>query len=227
MVCSRSVLGALALGFTLFSSPALALDQGCFNYRAEKPKPLRAPLPLIPNKTNAAFGELDHGVGWGAARAVINKPIQYVLDKFLDHRVVKDMSKTKLTVESEVVPGYLALHKVNLNVDVASFITIRWKEEWAYILEEGTAKAPKRMHLYYQKIDGSRHIQHLCGEFILVARDANSTDVYLYEQLRATRRSADATMRMHQSTLDKLRTGKYETPSAAPVATSNDSKSGS
>jgi hypothetical protein len=57
----------------------------------------------------------------------------------------------------------------------------------------------------YQKIAGSGHIERQCGSYVLQARDDGTTDLSMYEEVKADRRSAEDTRDMHRGILRNLR----------------------
>jgi hypothetical protein len=201
----------------LFTLPILALaafgeaaepPRPCFDFALKIIDPLRPPLPRIEGRDNSAFGTYPSGIDWAAARALVAMPIGAVYAKLLDHRTVKDMKKTTLSTTVLERPGYLDFHHVDVVVTLrALFVKVKvaWTEEWAYSLVEGTREAPRKIVVSYQKIAGSRFIKHQCGSYVLQAYDETTTDLSLYEEIKADRRSAEDTRNMHAGTLRTLR----------------------
>jgi hypothetical protein len=180
----------------------------CFDFTQKIVDPLQTPIPLIEGRDNSAFGTYPNGIDWAAGRALMKMPIGALYAKLLDHRNMKDMKKTTLSTTVLERPGYLDFHHVDIVVTLrALFIKVKvaWTEEWGYSLVEGTREAPHRIVVSYQKIRGSRYIKHQCGSYVLQARDAGTTDLSLYEELRADRRSAEDTRNMHTGILRNLR----------------------
>jgi hypothetical protein len=56
----------------------------------------------------------------------------------------------------------------------------------------------------YQKVAGTGHIQRQCGSYVLEARGA-ATDISMYEEIKASRRTARDTRDMHAGILENLR----------------------
>jgi hypothetical protein len=201
----------------LFTLPILALaafgeaaepPRPCFDFALKIIDPLRPPLPRIEGRDNSAFGTYPSGIDWAAARALVAMPIGAVYAKLLDHRTVKDMKKTTLSTTVLERPGYLDFHHVDVVVTLrALFVKVKvaWTEEWAYSLVEGTREAPRKIVVSYQKIAGTRFIKHQCGSYVLQAYDETTTDLSLYEEIKADRRSAEDTRNMHAGTLRTLR----------------------
>jgi hypothetical protein len=70
---------------------------------------------------------------------------------------------------------------------------------------EGKEDAPRKIVISYQKVAGSGHLQRQCGSYVLQARDEASTDLSMYEEVKADRRSARDTRDMHTGILRNLR----------------------
>lgn len=187
----------LFVGRALFSS-------GCFDFNKQITQPLREPLSLSKTGDATENGQ-KNGIDWGAARGIVKKPILEVYKKLLDHRTVKDMGRTRLLTKQIKRPGYLDFHRVDVTVRVFGPITVSWVEEWGYHLAEGTPELPTKIVISYQKVEGTSYIQHQCGSFVLKAQDAKSTDVFLYEQVKASHRDAEDTVKMVVGILRTIR----------------------
>lgn len=205
----RLVSGVFALILALAASgEAVEPAPPCFDFAQKILDPLRPPLPRIEGRDNSAFGTYPNGIDWAAGRALVEMPIAALYAKLLDHRNVKDMKKTTLSVTALERPGYLDFHQVDVVVTLrALFIKVKvaWTEEWGYSLVEGTREAPRKIVVSYQKIDGTRHIEHQCGSYVLQAQGEATTDLSLYEEIKADRRSAEDTRDMHAGILRNLR----------------------
>jgi hypothetical protein len=180
----------------------------CFDFTQKILDPLRPPLPRIEGRDNSTFGTYPNGTDWASGRALVKMPITAVYAKLLDHRNVKDMKKTTLSVTSLERPGYLDFHHVDIVVTLrALFIKVKvaWTEEWGYSLVEGSRGAPRKIVVSYQKIRGTGYIKHQCGSYVLQASDGDTTDVSLYEEVKADHRSAEDTRDMHAGILRNLR----------------------
>ena len=168
----------------------------CFDFTRKIIDPLQTPIQMIEGRDNSAFGTYPNGIDWAAGRALMKMPIRALYAKLLDHRNMKDMKKTTLATTVLERPGYLDFHHVDIVVTLrALFIKVKvaWTEEWGYSLVEGTREAPRRIVVSYQKIRGSRYIKHQCGSYVLQAHDEATTDVSLYDEVVADRRSAEDT----------------------------------
>ena len=119
-----------------------------------------------------------------------------------------NMSKTTLKTTVLERPDYLAFHLVEVVVRLRFLLLTRdvpWTEEWAYSLAEGTEAAPRRIVVSYQKVAGTTHIKRECGSYELEARDDGTTDLSMYEEVKADRRSAQDTSEMHRGIVKNLR----------------------
>jgi hypothetical protein len=190
------------------SAEAAAPAGRCFDFSAPVDHPLQPPLPMIEGRDNSAFGTYPGGIDWASRRALVKLPISAVYAKILDHRNLKDMKKTTLAVTVLERPGYLEMHHVDVVVSLRALLLkmkIAWTEEWGYRLVEGTGEAPRKIVVSYQKIHGTRHIRHQCGSYVLKAHDDGSTDLSLYEEVDAERRSAQNTRDMQAGILHGIR----------------------
>ena len=180
----------------------------CFDFSLRILDPLSPPIPRIEGRDNSAFGTYPNGIDWAAGRALVDVPIGGLYVKLLDHRNVKDMKKTTLSTTVLERPGYLDFHRVDVVVLLrALFVKVKvaWTEEWGYSLVEGTRDAPRKIVVSYQKIRGTGFIKHQCGSYVLQAHDEASTDLSLYEEIKADHRSAEDTRNMHAGILRNLR----------------------
>jgi hypothetical protein len=213
----------LAAVFSLFTANGLAADIGgpCFDLRGTVVAPLSTPIALVSGRDNHVFGSYPDGVGWAAGRAVLDVPIESVLARLLDHRNVKDMTKTTLRTTVVDRPEYLAFHLVDIVVTVKALfvkIALPWTEAWAFRLVDGSSQSPRRIVVSYQKVAGTGHIERQCGSYVLQAREDGTTDLSLYEEVKASRRKPEDTRNMHRGILRNLRRSDAAGGTAAAVA---------
>ena len=180
----------------------------CFDFTRKIDEPLRLPIPLVEGRDEAVFGTYPDGMDWASGRAILDVPIRSAYEKLLDPRHVKDMKKTTLRTTLLDSPLYLRRQEVDVVVTVKVLFTkvkVAWTEAWGYSLVAGTPDDPRKIVISYQKTAGSRHLKHLCGSYVLESREDGRTDLALYEEVRASRRSAEDTRRMHAGILRNLR----------------------
>jgi hypothetical protein len=183
---------------------------GCFDFSAPVKKPLRDTMPPLNVTDTSESGHLQapqKGI-WGSARGKVGYSIQYVYNQLLDHYTIKDPKRVKLKVYPQEKEGVQDFHVVMVTA-ITPIMDIHWEENWSYVISEGNEKAPKTIVISYQKTGGTQYIPHLCGSIVLKALSANSTDVYLYEEVNALgKRSPEATVQGHFGTLATLRKQK-------------------
>jgi hypothetical protein len=180
----------------------------CFDFSTTITEPLHPPIPMTGGRDNSVTGTYSDGVSWAGTRATLAMPITELYRKLLDHRNHKDMRKTKLSTRSVERPGYLEFQIVDIVVTVRAVlfkVKIAWSEEWGFVLVEGTREAPRRIVASYQKVDGTTHLKHQCGSYVLQAIDDGSADLSMYDEVLADRRDAEDTRRMQAGILEKLR----------------------
>jgi hypothetical protein len=201
---------ALGIGMALATRLGAAGGMSCFDFRLPVVKPLRPPIPLLPEGDNHVFGTYPDGIDWASGRALVQRPITAVYSMLLDHRNVKDITRTTIVTTVLDRPDYLAFHNVDVVVRIRALffkLKLEWTEAWGYSLVEGTPDAPLKIVISYQKIAGTPHIQHQCGSYVLRAHDSATTDLSLYEEVKADRRTAEDTRNMHRGILATLRAG--------------------
>jgi hypothetical protein len=206
----RAVATTLAvLGSVSVPLPLAAVEPGpCFDVAAGFDRPLHEPIALGGSGDRSLHGERPDGTHWAATRAVVDLPAGALLGKLRDHRNVKDMSRTVLEARRLPDPDYLELCHVDVDVTVkALFVSlhVRWTEEWAYRLLAGSPERPDLVVANYQKIAGTKHIVHQCGSYVIRRIDADRSDLFMYEEIRARRRSAEDTRNMHLGILRNIR----------------------
>ena len=204
-----------AVGFLLLLSQAILLRAEplppgyCFNFSKKVTTPLQSMISEVSLTDLTASGQKQGSADshWGAARGIINASIREVLGLLKDHNTTKSpkVAADDMKVEELNDPNYLARQIVAFHLVPFPFINIDWKEEWAYALAEGTEKEPSLVMISYQKVDGTSHIKHLCGSMELKKSGPNQTDLYQYEEVSASRRSIEDTVKGLLGTLNTLR----------------------
>jgi len=222
---ARSAVFALALAAGLATAGSVSaadLPVGtCFDFTQKVVEPLTPVIPLLPGRDNHVFGTSPGGVGWASGRVVLDMPVAAAYASLLDHRNVKDMTKTTIATTVVDRPDYMAFHLVKIVVTLRALflkMEVPWTEAWAFSLVEGTAEAPRRIVVSYQKVAGTDHIKRECGSYVLQAREDGTTDLSLYEEVKADRRNARDTRDMHRGIVRNLRIQHRVAGPAAPGA---------
>jgi hypothetical protein len=195
------------LALALLTGPAGEAGSACFDFSRPVVEPLRPPIALAEGRDNSAYGTYENGVAWAATRTVLPMPIRSAYAKVLDHRNEKDMRKTTLATKVLERPGFLQFDLVDVVVTLRVLLVkvkVAWTEAWGYTLVEGTESEPRKIVVSYQKVAGTGHIQRQCGSYVLEARGA-ATDISMYEEIKASRRTARDTRDMHAGILENLR----------------------
>ena len=177
----------------------------CFDFKAKIIKPLHGESALKANDDVKDFGKADKNLTWALTRGEVKKPIQSVLSLLLNHNTTKSPRFHDLDVVTLQDSNYLSRHYVKFKIKPFLFITVEWEEEWGYALADGTPSEPKEIVISYEKVEGTSHIEHLCGSMVLRKLTASSTDVFMYEEAKATQRTATDTMNGVYGTLETLR----------------------
>jgi len=205
------VAGAILALAAIRAVAANDLAGPCFDYSHKVVEPLKPPIELLPGHDNHTCGVHPNGLDWAAGRAVLAMPIQTAYARLRDHRNLKDMAKTTLSTTVEERSPELVFQHVDIVVTLRALflkVKLHWTEAWVFTLVEGTKEEPRRIVASYQKVAGTSHLQHLCGSYVLQARDDGTTDISMYEEVKADRRSARDTSNMHRGILRNIRNAK-------------------
>ena len=220
---AASSLTALLLPAGLLAAPPAGPSRDarpCFALQDGVSEPLG---PFLPRRDgdHAEWGTYPDGRAWASTRARVELPLAIVLAKLRDHRNLKDMSRTRLVTRPQVRAGYLDAREVDVEVTLrALFVKLRvaWTEEWGYRVLAGSATEPEAALAVYQKVAGSSHLAHQCGSYLLTPAGPRATDLTLYEEVKARRRSAEDTRDMQRGILRNLREDRWPLPSDALAA---------
>ncbi len=208
-------LGPLNLNLIslLFFFPASLLAAGaqasvCFdltkpNLRLLRPAPTA--FPEIGKETESFGKDEKSGLDWASAAGRVNKPVPMILDALLDPMTTRDRDTTTVQVERTQVKG--AIQKQHIKVKVKPFflLTLEWEEEWLYTPKKGRPGKPESVVISYQKTAGTSHIEHFCGNILIQKLTPSVSAVYLTEEIKADRRSAEDAYRGLMGTLRTLR----------------------
>lgn len=203
----KSKIFVLLLIFCLsFSSIAAASDSKCFKFDEKIVTPLKEEIPLPKEKTDGAKSGEREGKSWAQVRGLVQKPIEDVYKLLLDHNTTKSSRVEKLEVTKQDRPHFLQLHDVKFVIHPFKFLTVDWVERWAYSLAGGTPQKPTQIVTSYEKIEGTKYIEHLCGNIVLRKLGPKTTDVYIYEEAKARDQTAQDRLNGIVGTLKTLRT---------------------
>ena len=187
----------------LFAAPMA--HAGCFDFSKSISEPLH------PEVTKDQSGKLPHGIDWGAVRGVVDQPIQTILFDLHSHGVTKSSRVNKMQIKDIPDPNYLVKQEVQFEVDPFPFVSMKWTEVWAFNVTEGSKAQPTKIVVSYEKVEGTSHIEHLCGNYVLQRVGDNKTDIYIYEEAKADGRGGQDTLngiKGNLKALGELKAGK-------------------
>jgi hypothetical protein len=174
------------------------LKKNCFNFSATILNPI---VPIIEGQKS---GKTETKLDYAVASAKVEKTIQALLDQVLDPKTARNNSDTVVKIKTLPLGPHVRFFEEHIEIKPVFFLTLNWTEKWATTLIKGTAQDPQEYLVSYEKTEGTSHIQHLCGNIILKSLGPQSTWVYLYQELEATRRDANNIMNDLTGTLKTL-----------------------
>jgi len=199
------VWAALAIACVSFGwcTPAFP---ACFDFSTGAP-PVTEPLRPLTDQAipRDESGTLPDGPVWAAVHGVIGQAIDAILKDLLAHRSTKSPRVNKMEIRGVPDPRYLDRQSVSFEVDPFPFVSVKWTETWAFYLSKGTAQRPERIVISYEKVAGTSHISHLCGNYLLKTKGDRMTEVFIYEEAQATGRSQQDTLRGLEGNLQSFR----------------------
>lgn len=158
--------------------------------------------PGIPSGTRGTHGVRKQGgegqAVYAALRAIIERPMPQIQAVLWEPANLKNLEKTRLKVES-VQP---TLKKVAIELRPILWLKLLWNETW----ELAEIKPGSQVRISYRKIDGDDRIRHFCGWMELERVDEKSTQVTLYEEIDAPRRSSEDVLGGHIGTVRRILT---------------------
>lgn len=201
LTLGSAILHLLWVPSTVVGAPP---PKDCFDLSKKVVQPLRAPIPL--EKTDVTqTGKTEEGYNWAQTRGRVPSSLNAIYTRLLDHYTIKNKDTTELTVTEIKNPNYLALHYMKQKIRPFLFITVEWDEEWAYALAKGTVEDPKEIVISYQYKGGTAHINHLCGNIVLNYLTPKETDIYFYEEMKASHWDEEDALKNFAGTLSTLR----------------------
>ncbi len=168
---------------------------GCFEGKAQLLSEVLYPSTVTNKPTTSTVGKKtipSNQLVWAKAQGNLNIPFDRVFDKLKDHKMTagEDISEFEVTViKKDLIEDRFEHHDVHFIVKPFPFFTVEWDEAWNYDLQEGTKKDPIKILISYEKISGTTHIKHLCGNILISKVSDSVTDVFMYEEVNATQRN--------------------------------------
>lgn len=152
--------------------------------------------PGLPSGTRGTHGERK--AVFAALRSVVEKPMSQVQSVLWEPANLKNLEKTRLKVES-VSAG---LKKVAVELHPILWVKLMWNEIWELSETKGSTNPVSRIS--YRKVDGDERIRHFCGWMELERVDEKSTQVTLYEEIDAPRRTPEDVLSGHIGTIGRI-----------------------
>lgn len=178
----------------------------CFNFETKSLTLLKpAPTKFEEGKDLSEKGTNEKKIDWAQVGGVVNKPIKDLYLKLTDPTTIRNGDNVKVKVKELESKNFLKYIEQTIDLRPRFFLSLVWKEHWAFALKEGTSETPKTMVISYQKFEGTSHIDHFCGNIMLQSIAANKTEVYIYQEMKATRRDSQNILDDISGTLRTLR----------------------
>jgi hypothetical protein len=199
-------ISVLLLSIPCFSgnsvaSPCFDLNQP--NVTLLKPSPTT--FPEI-GKESQSFGKDEKtGYDWAIASGRVNKPLSLILERLLDPMTTRDREITEVEMNRVEVKGALQKQHLKIKVKPIFFLTLEWEEDWLYTIKKGKPGKMESVVISYQKTSGTSHIEHFCGNILIQRIKSGVSGVFLTEEIKADRRSAEDVYRGLMGTLRTLR----------------------
>jgi hypothetical protein len=180
--------------FLLVSAPAKG---ECFNW---KEPALISALPLAQGARaewtefdgfRQTLGTLENGTVWAGVQSDINVPFLRVRTILENPFTIKGHGFQKLEVTGLPSKTFDKHWRIDLEISPVFFLKLHWAELWGFRLSQVQAGKKKRLELVYEKTEGTAHIQRFCGNVVVDELTPKRTRVFLYEELRAPRRSVE------------------------------------
>ena len=192
------------IGCLSASEPCAA--SGCFDFSKSITGVLRPARNTTKPEQSGKVSSVDDEY-WATVQGSVSVPIKVIYAYLSDRNSTKSSRVDEMHVDIEQDPNFLLKQVVHNEVDPFPFVTVKWTEEWALSLLDGTFGDPKKILVSYEKIDGTSHIKHLCGNILITAdSDSSKSHVFLYEEAEATGRSQEDTVKGLKGTLESIRT---------------------
>jgi hypothetical protein len=215
-VISLLILAASTLVGAVTRAPAYAAEssgKNCYNF-SQKPIPLPKKPSILADavlpRISAKSGRMSASMFWGAARGQVGRPIQELIQEIAAHESMKSSRVNNMAVIPLESQEFLIRQQVEYTITPFLFVKVKWTEDWAFNLVQGTKEDPKEVQIFYEKTEGTPHIKHLCGAIVLNKVDPKVTDIFLYEEAQATSRTEQDTVKGLIATIRTFRYGKQD-----------------
>jgi hypothetical protein len=195
-------------------------DPACFDFGHKisaglpLPSPYAPASPEKPKKEDkgvaldagglAASGKKSEGLYWAAVEGDSSRGISELIQELVTHVTTKPGRASEMKIKLVPDPNFQIRQEVKFQINPFPFVKVEWTEDWAFSLLAGDARKPEKMLVAYEKVDGTSHIRHLCGQFELSREASGKTRIRIYEEAAATGRSQQDTLSGIATSLRKL-----------------------
>ena len=208
IVIFTTLLG-IAFSHAAFSN----IPSHSFDFSKKITQVLKDPIETVPGRDNTSSGRIElaqsgeDGEIWGAVRGSVSAPLEEVLDLLYDHETTRGARIAEMKVRDYQTqdPSQAIHHQVHYVVKPFLFVAVEWDVDYSYTMLEGTRDDPKLVLITYEKTQGTSHISHLAGNILLSRISPNVTDAFMYEEVKATGRTEEDTIRGLEGTLQTIR----------------------
>lgn len=182
----------------------------CFNFKDKITTALKAaPTKFESGKDFTSKGQNKSEVDWAEVGGLVNKSVKDLYLKLLDPKTIRSGDNVKVNASdlqsNPIAKNYLKYIEQSIELKPRWFLTLKWKENWAYTLLDGTAENPKTILISFQKFEGTSHIERFCGSILLQTISPTQSSVYIYQEMKASRRDAQNILDDITGTLRTLR----------------------
>jgi hypothetical protein len=198
-------VASLMMFLTLSEVRFAMADQACFDLSHKVQTGLALPQPLgHDGGTLSASGKKTDDLFWAAVQGDTSRTIPDLLHDLMTHETTKGGRISEMKISLVPDSNFLVRQVVRFRVNPFPFVTVEWTEDWAVSLLAGDAKKPEKVLITYEKVSGTSHIRHLCGQFELAREADGKTRIQIYEEAAATGRSQQDTLSGIATSLRKL-----------------------
>jgi hypothetical protein len=176
-------------------------------------KATKTPAPITEDVSDHGQRQregFDFKIDYAWVSGRVDRPAREIFEALFNPRVIRDKDDTKIEVTDLPAGPHLKHQQQAIRIKPVFFLSISWTEDWIFSVLKGTPEAPKETLVSYEKIEGSSHIKHICGNVLIQSLTPKQSKVYIYEELNAAQRDSEDTLRGVKGTLANLRAGSVE-----------------